>query len=108
MCWEGQGRTELLEAGTTILGAFEELPFMELGKREGLKEFTIHLYTDGLTETLNTQNEEFGDERFRRYIGQNLCMDPRVFHERFFAELDNFSHGVARRDDVTLLSLRFS
>jgi len=108
LCWEGQGRTELLEAGTTILGAFEELPFMELGKREGLKEFTIHLYTDGLTETLNFQNNEFGDERFKEYIEQNLCMDPCAFHEQFFGELDRFSHGVARRDDVTLLSLRFN
>ena len=107
LCWEGEKRVELLEAGTTILGAFEELPFLSVGKREHLTGFSIHLYTDGLTESFNAQNEEYGDDRFVGFIRKNLCMDPLLFHEKFFAELDAFSKDIAKQDDITLLSLRF-
>jgi sigma-B regulation protein RsbU (phosphoserine phosphatase) len=107
LCWEGENATELLEAGTTILGAFEQLPFLEIGKREQLANFTIHLYTDGLTESCNSKEEEYGDERFESFIANHLCIPPTWFHEQFFQDLENFSEGIARRDDVTLLSLRF-
>ncbi|MCH7409165.1 SpoIIE family protein phosphatase [Belliella sp. DSM 111904] len=107
LCWEAEMRSELLQAGTTILGAFEELPFLEVGKREHLKGFNIHLYTDGLTESFNLEGEEYGDERFEKYIKTKLCEDPDVFHEGFFKELDAFSNGNGKTDDITLLSLRF-
>ncbi len=108
LCWEGERRTELLEAGTTILGAFEELPFLEIGKREHLTQFTLHLYTDGLTESNNLKEEEYGDARFEKYISNNLCIHPSIFHEKFFDTLDAFAEGVSRKDDVTLLSIRFN
>lgn len=108
LCWEGEKRIELLEAGTTILGAFEELPFLEVGKREFLTQFTIHLYTDGLTESYNSKEEEFGDKRFENYISQNQCVPPKIFHEQFFNALNTFSEGINRMDDATLLSIRFN
>lgn len=108
LCWEGERRTELLEAGTTILGAFEELPFLEIGRREHLSQFTLHLYTDGLTESNNLKEEEYGDARFEKYISNNLCVHPKLFHEKFFDTLDAFAEGVSRKDDVTLLSIRFN
>ncbi|EOZ96889.1 Serine phosphatase RsbU, regulator of sigma subunit [Indibacter alkaliphilus LW1] len=107
LCWEGEKRSELLGAGTTILGAFEELPFMEVGKRQHLKGFTIHLYTDGLTESFNELEEEYGDHRFNQFVKSLLCIDPDQFHELFFEDLKNFSAGGIQRDDITLLSLRF-
>jgi len=36
-----QKKVEYLEAGTTLLGAFETLPFLEIGKRDQLKDFKI-------------------------------------------------------------------
>jgi sigma-B regulation protein RsbU (phosphoserine phosphatase) len=107
LCWEGESRIELLGAGTTILGAFEELPFMEIGKRKHLKGFSIHLYTDGLIENFNSEGEEFGDERFHQFVKNRLCMAPKQFHSLFFDELQSFSAGKERRDDITLLSIKF-
>jgi phosphoserine phosphatase RsbU/P len=107
LCWEGEKRSELLGAGTTILGAFEELPFLEIGKRSHLKGFTIHLYTDGLTESMNGQEEEYGDDRFLQFVKSRLYIAPHLFHDLFFKELKEFSAGGEQRDDITLLSLRF-
>jgi phosphoserine phosphatase RsbU/P len=108
LCWEKSRRAELLEAGTTILGAFEELPFLEIGERKELDKFTIHLYTDGLTESMNPSEEEYGEERFMEFVNQHLGVNPDTFHEKFFKEMDGFSKKVPLKDDLTLLSIRFA
>ncbi|MBB6328568.1 sigma-B regulation protein RsbU (phosphoserine phosphatase) [Algoriphagus iocasae] len=107
LCWENQNRQELLQAGTTILGAFDELPFLEIGERKNLESFTIHLYTDGLTEAINKEEEEYGESRLEDFVKNHLCMDPEDFHREFFKEMRAFSDEVPLRDDLTLLSLRF-
>ena len=83
LCWEDARHSELLEAGTTILGAFEELPFLEIGRRENLQNFTIHLYTDGLTESMNPEDEEFGEDRFRSFVDDHSGINPEDFHQKF-------------------------
>lgn len=107
LCCEKTKKTELLEAGTTILGAFEELPFLEIGERENLENFTMHLYTDGLTESMNPQEEEYGEERFQKFVDSHLGMNPAGFHREFFSQMQEFSKDVPLRDDLTLLSLKF-
>jgi sigma-B regulation protein RsbU (phosphoserine phosphatase) len=102
------GTPEFLEAGTTILGAFELVPFLEVGMRDGLQDFTIHLYTDGLTEAMNPEEEEFGEGRFKEFIDKNKDHDPAQFHLEFRSAMDKFSRKVPFHDDLTLLSLRFS
>jgi sigma-B regulation protein RsbU (phosphoserine phosphatase) len=102
------GTSEFLEAGTTILGAFELVPFLEVGTRVGLQDFTIHLYTDGLTEAMNPDEEEFGEGRFKEFIDKNKDQDPAQFHLEFRSAMDKFSKKVPFHDDLTLLSLRFS
>lgn len=108
LCWESSSKSELLEAGTTILGAFDELPFLEVGERGDLDDFTIHLYTDGLTEAMNPEEEEFGEDRFRGFVESHLCVNPGDFHRDFFEQMQDFTQNVPLRDDLTLLSLRFS
>lgn len=108
ICLNQDKSLELLEAGTTILGAFESLPFLEQGERKNLKNFMLHLYTDGLTETFNPQEEEYGADRFLDYIKTHPCEDPEAFHAGFFQELHAFGAGVSKRDDITLLSLQFN
>ena len=99
---------EFLEAGTTILGAFESLPFLEVGKRNGLKEFTLHLFTDGLTEAMNPDEEEYGEQRFKDLAEKNKEQNPAEFHQEFRLAIDRFAKKVPFHDDLTLLSLRFS
>lgn len=107
LCRESDGISEILKAGTTILGAFETLPFLEIGSRDDLQQYTIHLYTDGLTEAMNPQEEEFGEERFREFVEKNSFRHPDEFHGEFRQAISQFSQQVPLHDDLTLLSLRF-
>ena len=104
---ESDGIAEILEAGTTILGAFETLPFLEIGSRDDLQQYSIHLYTDGLTEAMNPLEEEYGEERFRDFVEKNSFRHPDDFHQEFRLAMGRFSQQVPLHDDLTLLSLRF-
>lgn len=107
LCRAEIDKCESLHAGTTILGAFDELPFLEIGKREHLKNFSLHLYTDGLTEAMNPSEEEYGEERLEKFVDKNRDLDPDDFHRKFLKKIEQFSKNVPLRDDLTLLSLRF-
>lgn len=50
----------LLEEGSTVLGAMHPLPFINEGFITDIDNFTLFAYTDGLTETVNEADEEFG------------------------------------------------
>lgn len=107
LCKEKENRIELLEAGTTILGAFEELPFMEISHRVIPESFSIQLYTDGLTETMDENENEYGEERLVEFVQKNMELVPEQFHREFLDELKAFSGEMPLRDDLTLFSIRF-
>jgi serine phosphatase RsbU (regulator of sigma subunit) len=65
-------------------------------------------YTDGITEGLNTQGEEYGEKRFRRSIRAALDAPVDAILERVLSDAErwfaDFSHP---EDDITLVVGRF-
>ncbi len=98
------GCTNLLEKGTTILGVFHPLPFLEEVVLENIHEFLLFTYTDGLVETRNDQDEEFGQDRIFDFVSENKQLDPKSLHEAVIRKIENFRAGNQYADDVTLLS----
>lgn len=105
---EGSHEPISLAAGTTILGAFETLPFLSAGSQVEEGPFTIHLYTDGLTEALNTEEREFGEARLTAFVMEQAARELESFHQDFSQRLETFRGGMQLQDDLTLFSLRFS
>jgi phosphoserine phosphatase RsbU/P len=98
------GEMHVLEKGTTVLGAFDELPFIEEEKISISAETLLFAYTDGLTETSNEADEEFGLDNIRRFVKENYGKDLKKMHESLFAELNTFKGSKAYPDDITFLS----
>lgn len=96
----------LLEEGSTVLGAMNPLPFMNEGFVTDLDDFTLFAYTDGLTETINENNEEFGMESLTDYFEKNADKDIRTIHQDIIVALDGFKGKNAYRDDITMLTCR--
>lgn len=95
----------LLEKGGLPLGAFdfgsyeeEEVPF-------GAGDL-LFLYTDGLTETQNDEQEEFGTERVERLLCERHHLPVEELIQEMRAELELFSGRVEADDDVTLMALK--
>lgn len=93
-----------LNNGTTILGMFNPLPFLETTRIEGLDDFMFFGYTDGLTETFNKSDEQFGEERLMEFFEHGVPEDINQLHTQIFKSLDQFRQDTPYRDDITMLS----
>ena len=95
-----------LSDGATVLGAFHPLPFVNEGFVEDLDEFLLFMYTDGLTETFNEAEEEFGSDRVYAYLEANSNCDLRELHQGLLGRLNEFKGAQEYNDDITMLTCR--
>ncbi|MDQ7823498.1 MAG: SpoIIE family protein phosphatase [Candidatus Eremiobacteraeota bacterium] len=76
------------------------------------KEVTIQdddlliLYTDGITETLNADEEEFGEKRLEKLIMKYRNLEIKEILNLILNKLDNFSEGSEIQDDRCMLMVR--
>ena len=85
------------------LGFFEE-PELDMNSFQLEKGDRLLLYTDGITETFNPQEEAFGRDRLESLLLEH----PGEYHEflgAVFADLDAFRREKTSRDDCTAIVL---
>ncbi|MEI2759923.1 MAG: PP2C family protein-serine/threonine phosphatase [Bacteroidia bacterium] len=102
-----KNKTVLLDRGTTGLGMFDELPFINEGHVIINNGDSVFCYTDGITELENLKGDFYGMEALKLFIEENMnnsSLDG--FHKKLIAHLDQFREGNSFSDDVTILSLR--
>lgn len=100
------GKQQLLEDGSTVLGAMHPLPFLNEGFITDLEDFFIFCYTDGVTETENEKNEEYGIERLQEYFSNIKDFNLQKIHQDIIIDLDTFKGSNGYRDDITMLSCK--
>ena len=100
-------------------GSSEELPLtggVALGVMPGLEYRqdsctmavgdTLVLYTDGVSEAMNEEGEEFGVERLRRIFVEQPPTSAETANEAILQAVADFAGDSAQSDDVTCLILR--
>ena len=66
------------------------------------------LYTDGVSESMNAQDDEWGEERLidcAKTCGQ---LSARESLDRMMSEAAAFAAGAPQHDDMTLVVMRFA
>ncbi len=63
-------------------------------------------YTDGISESMNTQGEEFGEERLCELINANAQDEAETLLEKVTAEVNDFSNGAKQHDDFTMVVVK--
>jgi sigma-B regulation protein RsbU (phosphoserine phosphatase) len=96
----------LLEDGSTVLGAMHPLPFINEGFIPDLHEFLLFCYTDGLTETINEEGQEYGLQILKDYFEKSHYKDLKTIHQDIIVNLDGFKGRNGYRDDITMLTCR--
>lgn len=106
--WDPKNGIRLLEEGSTVLGAMHPLPFLNEGFITDLDTFFLFCYTDGLTETINEEGEEFGFDALLKYFNEDhtYLRDLKTIHQDIIVSLDHFKGRNGYHDDITMLSCR--
>lgn len=61
------------------------------------------LYTDGVTEAMNTNQDQYGENRFRQCIGNSLDSSATALKDKILLDVREFVGLEPASDDLTLL-----
>jgi sigma-B regulation protein RsbU (phosphoserine phosphatase) len=64
------------------------------------------LYTDGITETLNNQGEEYGSERLTELVRSHGDKDAQTIIDQTLDSVHRFSQDSGQLDDLTLIAVK--
>jgi len=100
--------SEVLENGL-FLGMFPEATYASLQLPLEAGDRGV-LYTDGIAETKNPAQEEFGTARFKQFMENNERLSVDDFADGLLEELSRWSEqprGQGQQDDITVLTIDF-
>ena len=63
-------------------------------------------YTDGITEAMNSEEQEFGEERFKEILIDNREMNSYELKSKILTEISNFTGQKHQSDDMTLVIIK--
>ena len=66
----------------------------------------LFLYTDGLNEAENREQQQFGDDRLQQEIRQHQEEDALSMTEAVEKAVDGFVDGAEQSDDLTMLCIK--
>jgi len=90
-----------------ILGCMENFSYKS-GKVTIRPGELLFLYTDGITEAFNKNEEAFGEERLETYLKSHSNHPIDGIVKNIFQEVNTFSSGVPQSDDITMLIFRYT
>lgn len=98
-----------LETGCTIIGAFETLPDITLGKVQLNYPGVLFACTDGITDVTDDQDVYFDDWRIAEILKKaDQYVTAGLLNEALISEVDNFRGKRPYPDDIALMSLKYT
>jgi len=92
---------ERLASTGTVLGLFPNWD-CSIEERQLFPGDVLALYTDGITESFNDAEEEFGEPRLIEAMRRHREKAPSTFVSAIVEEVQNYSRG-RQHDDITLI-----
>ena len=97
----------LLKAGCPGLGMLDEIPLITEGRISIPAGSSLFCYTDGLVETENEQNKEYGMEGLEESLKKNRAKKPSEINTNVLNDLKIYKGRTKYADDIALLSCKF-
>lgn len=89
------------------IGLFPDLEY-EGEEIESVKGRALFIYTNGLNEAENTQQEQFSDERLLDLLRDTHFDNARQVVDLLKTKVEQHRQGAEPNDDLTMLCLRVS
>jgi sigma-B regulation protein RsbU (phosphoserine phosphatase) len=96
-----------LETGGVVLGLFDNASFEEetLSLEPG---DLVVAFSDGVTEAMNPEFEEFTDERLLECATRHRGKTPQQVLDALLADVHAFCAGATQSDDITVVMVRYN
>jgi sigma-B regulation protein RsbU (phosphoserine phosphatase) len=100
------GTLEQIEAGGIGLGMLD-LGFPYSGQNTILNSGDkLFLYTDGIPEAMNSDEEVYSDERMIEFFKKNSDKNPQEYIKLMVEDVKKHVNGAEQSDDITVLILK--
>lgn len=106
LCHSESDHIEELNIGGILLGMMKDMTFQK-GIITLQPNDLVFIYSDGVTETLSTKGEEWGESRLKHFLKQHKNLSPTGISDRLLVELKEFSSApLATDDDITYIIIK--
>jgi len=103
---QANGGTEFLkDAVSRVLAVVDSTEYTSVEKSLDPGDILL-LYTDGITEAFNTDDEQFSEERLFSLVATSNPDGTQSLVDTIVTEVERFSAGAERHDDITMLALK--
>ncbi|MBO5615867.1 MAG: SpoIIE family protein phosphatase [Prevotella sp.] len=104
----GSQKAHFLEMeNNAVIGLFPDIKFV--GEvMEDIRNTMLFVYTDGLNEAENPQQEQFGDDRLLEVMQQHPYTSAHELIDTMTELVEQHRQGADPNDDLTMLCLRYN
>ncbi|MCD4690458.1 PP2C family protein-serine/threonine phosphatase [bacterium] len=99
------GEREYLDKGGLVVGVMPGIKYEQGTVALSIGD-DLMLYTDGITEAMNVEEEMFGEERLEQLLVQHRHRSARDIEEHIYTEIVDFAEGAAQADDLTMVIVK--
>lgn len=100
-------KCQLLDKGTTLLGCFDPLPFLETEEVQIEEDALLLIYTDGLTDIQDEKGEYLGTEFLEKFVPQYTHLSVADFNQQLLQMTDGLvGQDQEYPDDFTVLTCK--
>lgn len=96
---------KFLKSHARPVGIFADVDYPTLSYEYNENQVMV-LYTDGITEATNHEEEEFGEERLNELIRKHSELSSSEITDAILNELSVFTAGLDQFDDITLIVIK--
>ncbi len=102
---DNDGHVTRLKEGGMIVGIMPDAPYEE-ATIDFPSSSIIVVYSDGMTEAMNKEEEEFGEERLTALIGKNKDLPAALLINLIMNTVNGFAGTEEQMDDMTLVVIK--
>ncbi len=101
------GQVSHLQVGGPIIGAFPFVDY-ESGSVQLESEDVLFLFTDGLSEAMDVDDHEYGEDRIQRFVVDRRDKDPQTILSDLLVDVRRFDPTSPPKDDTTAIALKMT
>ncbi len=103
--WRADNTFQQLDAGGLLLGMFPNIPYQVATVNLHPDDWLV-MYTDGVTEANNTQEEEFETGRLEQVIAANRTSTAQQMLDAILDAIHAFAGQTPQSDDITMITVK--